>query len=192
MKTDVIRNPLTLIAIFAGISEVAMATVLPSLPLENQKIFMWFVMAYPLLLVCGFFYVLIWKREALYAPSDFKDDATWLRVLQNNQRKILDKYPLEPAIAAPSETDAGSDQREDQILLEQNSFYNFLKSLHLTPDTIKQMMAGVNNADDLSTLAFKLTSNNGISEKIKKVFNDFPGSKDDFEKLKLKITEADK
>lgn len=99
MKTEIIKNPLTLIAIFAGLSDVAMTAILPSLPFETQKTFMWFVMGYPLLLVCAFFYILIWKREALYAPSDFKDDATWLEILRDTTRKVLDKYPLEPAIA---------------------------------------------------------------------------------------------
>ena len=132
-KPEIIKNPLTLIAIFAGLSDLAMTAVLPLLPSETQRIFMWFVMGYPLLLVCGFFYVLIWKREALYAPSDFKDDATWLEVLRDKERRILDKYPLERAITCPSEaTDIYNQFKEDDNTLERNYFYRFLKSLGLT------------------------------------------------------------
>lgn len=184
MKTEIIKNPLTLIAIFAGLSDVAMTAILPSLPFETQKTFMWFVMGYPLLLVCAFFYILIWKREALYAPSDFKDDATWLEILRDTTRKILDKYPLEPAIATPSETSAVSHQIEEQNLLASNYFYKFLKSLDFTSDDINLIISGADNADDLPAIALKIASNKATSEKIKNVFNEFPRSKDDFYKLK--------
>ena len=183
-KTETIKNPLTLIAIFVGLSDLAMTSVLPFLQSENQSIFMWFVMGYPLLLVCGFFYILIWKREALYAPSDFKDDATWLEVLRDKQRKILDKYPLERAIVSPSESTNASNQIEKQDILEQNNFYGFLKSLGLTHDNIKLIISRVDNVDELPDMVSNLTSTKGASEKITRVLNDFQRSKDDFYKLK--------
>ncbi len=208
-KTEFIRNPLTLIATFAGISEVAMTAALPFLPSEIQKTFMWFVMVYPTFLVICFFYILIWKREVLYAPSDFKDDETWLKVYRDKQLQILEKYPLEPAIASPSEKttheklggvkepslkrrlSAGLELGELAPLLEENNFYKFLKALGLTPPVIKKIISSAGHADDLSDIALEQTSKE-IAEKIKIVFNEFPTSKTDFYELKSRLEEFNK
>ena len=50
-----VQNPLTIIAIFAGIAEIAGTTVLLGLPLEIQRVFVWFVISFPFLLVVAFF-----------------------------------------------------------------------------------------------------------------------------------------
>ena len=183
-KPETIKNPLTLIAIFAGLSDVAMTSVLPFLQSENESIFMWFVMFYTSLLAGIFFYILIWKREALYAPSDFKDDATWLEVYRNEEHKILAKYPVERAIVSPSESTNVSNQIEKQDTMEQNDFYGFLKSLGLTHDNIKLIISSVHNVDELPGEVSKLTSMKGASEKITRILNDFQRSKNDFYKLK--------
>lgn len=69
-----IKNPLTVIAIFAGLAEVFGVLVLPHLTVCVQFIFVWFVMLFPCLLVALFFYVLWNKHGVLYAPSDFSDE----------------------------------------------------------------------------------------------------------------------
>jgi len=69
-----IKNPLTIIAIFAGIVEVSSTTVLPFISEEVQKTYIWFLMAFPSLLVLSFFATLNWNNKALYAPSDFQSD----------------------------------------------------------------------------------------------------------------------
>lgn len=50
-----IKNPLTIIGLFAGIAEVAGTAVLPLVSLELQKFFVWYVMGFPVLLVVLFF-----------------------------------------------------------------------------------------------------------------------------------------
>ncbi|WP_085678223.1 MULTISPECIES: hypothetical protein [unclassified Pseudomonas] len=69
-----IKNPLTIIAIFAGIVEVSSTTVLPFISEEVQKTYIWFLMVFPSLLVLSFFATLNWNNKALYAPSDFQTD----------------------------------------------------------------------------------------------------------------------
>ena len=69
-----VKNPLTVIAIFAGIAEVSGTAVLPLLEKYTQKLFIWFIMGFPLLLVVAFFLILYFKNYVLYAPSDFKDE----------------------------------------------------------------------------------------------------------------------
>lgn len=74
-----VRNPLTVIAIFAAVAESFGAGVLPFLEGEVQDIFVRFVMFFPCALVGLFFFVLWFKPDALYAPADFKTDAAYLQ-----------------------------------------------------------------------------------------------------------------
>lgn len=73
-----VRNPLSVIAIFAGIAEVCAAVVLPLLDGEAQHRFMLFVMFFPCALVGLFFFVLWFKARVLYAPTDYQNDENWL------------------------------------------------------------------------------------------------------------------
>ena len=69
-----IKNPLTIIGLFAGIAEVAGTAVLPLVSTELQKFFIWYVMGFPILLVVLFFFTLNRNPKVLYAPSDFVDE----------------------------------------------------------------------------------------------------------------------
>ena len=73
-KINSINNPLTIIAMFAGIAEISSTCALVFVNSELQYIFIWFVLGFPILLVLLFFIVLIFKPRVLYAPSDFKDE----------------------------------------------------------------------------------------------------------------------
>ncbi len=77
-----IKNPLTIIAIFAGLAEVGGTVVLPLLQQRTQSVYVWFLMLFPTLLVGVFFWVLYNKHHVLYAPSDFRDDSTFRDVMQ--------------------------------------------------------------------------------------------------------------
>lgn len=80
-----VQNPLTIIAIFAGLAELAGTGVLIGLPLEIQKVFVWFVMGFPIGLVLSFFLVLVFKHEVLYAPSDFADENHFVGLLRKRR-----------------------------------------------------------------------------------------------------------
>ena len=73
-----INNPLTIIAIFAGLAEIACSVALVALDKEIQIIFVWFVMGFPTVLVILFFWVLWWKPTSLYAPSDYSNEDNFL------------------------------------------------------------------------------------------------------------------
>jgi len=73
-----IANPLTIIGLFAALSEVAMVVALKSVDPDQQYVFIWFVMGFPALLVVLFFITLNFNHEVLYAPSDYRDDATFI------------------------------------------------------------------------------------------------------------------
>ncbi|HGF3751091.1 TPA: helix-turn-helix domain-containing protein [Vibrio parahaemolyticus] len=83
-----VSNPLTIIAIFAGVAETLAAVALVQLPLEIQSVFVYFVMAFPMAIVLLFFFVLYFKNIVLYAPSDFDDQKHYLQA--NNLREKVD------------------------------------------------------------------------------------------------------
>jgi hypothetical protein len=80
-----VRNPLTIIAIFAGIAEVSGTAVLPFVNSDHQQVFIWFLIVLPTLLVILFFLTLNFNGSVLYAPSDFKDEGNYMRVQRFDQ-----------------------------------------------------------------------------------------------------------
>lgn len=73
-----INNPLTIIALFAALAEVAGTVSLVSLDKTLQQTFLWFVMGFPILLVLLFFIILIFRPRVLYGPSDYKDEKNFM------------------------------------------------------------------------------------------------------------------
>lgn len=78
-KIGHIKNPLTVIAIFAAIAEISGTTVLPFIESENQGIYIWFLMLFPVFLVGILFLTLNFNHKVLYAPSDYKNEDNFLK-----------------------------------------------------------------------------------------------------------------
>jgi hypothetical protein len=78
-KIGTIKNPLTIIAMFAAIAEISGTAVLPFISAENQGTYIWFLMIFPLLLIIVFFLTLNFNHKVLYAPSDFKDEENFFK-----------------------------------------------------------------------------------------------------------------
>ena len=81
-KISRVENPLTIIAVFSGITEVAAASALPFLTAEVQATFVWFLITFPFALIAAFFLTLNFNTKALYAPGDYRDDKYFLQALQ--------------------------------------------------------------------------------------------------------------
>ncbi|MCZ4324563.1 ArsR family transcriptional regulator [Pseudomonas anguilliseptica] len=77
-----ISNPLTVVAIFSGLAEAFATVALINVPPEIQSTFVYFVMAFPVLIVLLFFAVLNWNHSVLYAPSDFEDETMYLESMK--------------------------------------------------------------------------------------------------------------
>ena len=91
-----VKNPLTVIAIFASLAEVFGVITLPELHGCVQVMFTVFVMLFPCLLVCLFFYVLWHRHEVLYAPSDYSDERNFnLYVRKGSLEQQLNKIDAE-------------------------------------------------------------------------------------------------
>ncbi len=82
-KIGHVKNPLTVIAIFAALTEVGGTAVLPFIDKGTQQIYIWFLMVFPVFLVAVFFLVLYKKHHVLYAPTDFKDDQTFKELFES-------------------------------------------------------------------------------------------------------------
>src|ERR1051326_8937361 len=82
-KIGTIRNPLTIIAIFAAIAEISGTMVLPFVAEANQGTYIWFLMIFPILLVVLFFATLNFNHRVLYAPSDFKNEDNFFKAIRN-------------------------------------------------------------------------------------------------------------
>ncbi len=80
-KIGPIKNPLTIIAIFAAIAEISGTIVLPFIVPENQSIYVWFLIVFPILLIVLFFLTLNFNHKVLYAPSDYQNEDNFLRSL---------------------------------------------------------------------------------------------------------------
>jgi hypothetical protein len=85
-KIKAVNNPLTIIAIFAALAEVAGTAALAAVDKELQRTFVWFVMGFPTLLVALFFITLNFNPKVLYAPSDFRNEENFINTLIGTQR----------------------------------------------------------------------------------------------------------
>jgi len=87
-KFSKVDNPLTIIAIFAGITEVVTSVALPFLQQETQQIFVWFLILFPFALIGAFFLTLNFNTKVLYAPADYRDEKHFLEALRLSKDTI--------------------------------------------------------------------------------------------------------
>lgn len=128
-----ISNPLTIIAIFAALAEIAGTISLGIVDASLQSVFVWFVMLFPVLLVASFFLTLNFNPKVLYAPADFRDDKSFIATVSGDfDRPFLtvqrgDVGPLPKTLPPSREIDEG---RADAGLKSANaSFALLLKRL---------------------------------------------------------------
>jgi tetratricopeptide (TPR) repeat protein len=130
------RNPLGIIALFI-VMIYTMATLLVGLSKLDpglQKIFVWFLVTFPVLVLIAF-YILVTKHSGkLYAPQDFSDEANFLRILEaaefeksprfisfirelsNNAEKELDDLRAElKKTSVPSLTEEPSEEVKEKL-----------------------------------------------------------------------------
>lgn len=112
----VVRNPLTVIAVFAGLAEISATIALPQLPPEVQSVFVWFVMLFPTFLV-GLFFLLLWKKhQVLYAPSDFSNEDNFMQhwLPDTRTRKQVAAEEIARDIVEADDNASLSDQEADR------------------------------------------------------------------------------
>jgi hypothetical protein len=100
-KIKKVSNPLTIIAIFAGLAEVSGTIVLPFLKDSSQDLYVWFLMVFPTILISLFFLTLNFNHKVLYAPSDFQDEDNFLKLFgkptsDDRLKKLSSEIKAEP------------------------------------------------------------------------------------------------
>jgi hypothetical protein len=73
-----INNPLTIIAIFAALAEINATVAIKLLNPNLHYIFVWFIIGFPTLLVVLFFVTLNYNTKAMYSPSDYREDKSFI------------------------------------------------------------------------------------------------------------------
>lgn len=81
-----ITNPLTIIAIFAGITEVMCTGALAFVSNTYEIWIVIFLVFFSFILVLLFFITLYFNHKVLYAPSDYTDEANFM--LASNLGKL--------------------------------------------------------------------------------------------------------
>lgn len=149
-KFGTVKNPLTIIAIFAGTAEVSGTAILPFLEPQNQTLYVWFLMIFPLTIVIFFFITLNWNYKVLYAPSDFENEDNFVNILQKASTSDLlakETKEIDDLIEPASDTTiAGTISGETQINL------NEVNISVPTPLTINDLIEKLGLAtDEIST-----------------------------------------
>lgn len=113
-KVGVIKNPLSVIAIFAGIAEISGTMVLPHIEPSNQELYIWFLMIFPFTLVVLFFITLNWNYKVLYAPSDFEDEDNFVNLQKASTSELLFKFEEDLIQEEVSDSEACSNERVEK------------------------------------------------------------------------------
>lgn len=88
-----ISNPMTVIAIFAALSETSAAVSLPFLDNNQREIYVWFLISFPFYLLFLFFLTLNFNHRSLYAPSDFDKEENFIKIIDGAERSESRKLP---------------------------------------------------------------------------------------------------
>lgn len=169
-KIGHIKNPLTVIAIFAAIAEISGTTVLPFIESENQEIYIWFLMLFPVFLVGIFFLTLNFNHKVLYAPSDYKNEDNFLKsfgkaTTQEKEDKLREEIeeaegnsPTEEGVAEPEASDASAQEPSSSSTPPQRT-----TSFAFNPEHHSSLIANVSLAEKLSIM--KLSKDMGLEFK---------------------------
>lgn len=87
-----ITNPMTLIAIFATLSETSAAISLPFLDDDDREYYLWFLISFPFYLLLLFFITLNFNYRSLYSPSDFRKGKHFIKTMDDSpcrRKRIL-------------------------------------------------------------------------------------------------------
>ena len=136
-ENTIIKNPLTVISIFAGLAEVAGTAVLPFVNEANQNTYIWFLIIFPILLVVLFFITLNFNPKVLYAPSDFRDENNYMDLFRPSstveRKEKLDEEIQETTIEEESKKQSRdikelSSSRDKRLAnyYDQNYFFKIL------------------------------------------------------------------
>lgn len=166
-KIGHIKNPLTVIAIFAAIAEISGTTVLPFIEADNQSIYIWFLMFFPIFLVGIFFLTLNFNHRVLYAPSDYKGEKNIVnpygKASPEEQGNKLREEVEEIEAEDTAEKSSASESADNSEKEAESGHDKFMSAAKLNSIRNRQLMADVTLAEKLAVN--KLTKELGLNFK---------------------------
>ncbi|MGJ5075513.1 hypothetical protein [Bradyrhizobium oligotrophicum] len=95
-----IRNPLSVVALFIsliyGMSASLFSYSVSSLTRENQTILVWFIVLFPVAVLCVFAWLVAKHHLKLYGPGDFRSDDSFVSTFRSaTTKEILEKREAE-------------------------------------------------------------------------------------------------
>ncbi len=206
-KSSSIKNPLVMVGVFASISELAMSVVLTQLPSNLQEKFLWFVMGFPSVLICIFFFILYKRPAVFFSPSDYSRQELYVSSigatsqvpeLTIKMRQLEETVvALQAFIGSSKEIENGATDLSKALKsidfnfrLEANPFFAHMKNeLKIEPELIMDI---VKSETDLTQVAAKIAK---ISEKkadrFRILVTSFPDAASDFLQLKELVTKGE-
>ena len=101
-------NPLGIIATFVFFIEAITASSLHLLRDHHDLLekVVYFIIAFPTFIALAFFAILVTKREALFAPGDFKDEENFVKLLTRVRELELDQKVNAVSVDPPTEIES--------------------------------------------------------------------------------------
>lgn len=175
-KVGIVKNPLSVIAIFAGVAEISGTGVLPFVSPENQELYIWFLMTFPFTLIILFFATLNWNHKVLYAPSDYQSDDSFLEGIRASSstrdeiisfEQTLDSN-IDAAISTTTIDDIGTQEGRNRVA--QSIKESIRKSAFISIDT-RPLLGDEGQLYELPFVAF--SSVGDLTNQIYFLINDY-------------------
>ncbi|WP_165681930.1 hypothetical protein [Metapseudomonas otitidis] len=175
-KLGTVKNPLSVIAIFAGIAEISGTGVLPFIEKENQYLYIWFLMTFPFTLILLFFATLNWNHKKLYAPSDYSNDLYFLDSARNTKSprpevsdlKETIEHNIETAINTTTSEENQDPQEKARVI---DAIKNSIKRSSFITIDARPLTGSENNIFELPFVAFP--SLNDLTDEIYFLINSY-------------------
>lgn len=116
-STGLTRNPLGIIALFIsliyGFACLVLSTSIDNLRSNCERLpLIWFIILFPVVILIAFIYLVINHHEKLYAPSDFREDDSFIQTI--DEKKVKKKQLQELKELESSEPTNSKDIVEHQ------------------------------------------------------------------------------
>jgi hypothetical protein len=163
-----ITNPMTIIAIFATLSEASAAVSLPFLDDEERALYIWFLISFPFYLLFLFFATLNFNYRSLYAPSDFEKGEDFLTVMKSAGRK--DNTPSPPNLPARHYV-CLPERLKDLHIVDARltgqplAFSSLLESIQLPQKNLAQVIVFLTCADSETSLKESVLKHSKLTKK---------------------------
>ncbi len=118
-----IRNSLTIIALFIGLTEIAIGIYFSKAPTNYQTPLVWFLVIFPIIYLIGFFAVLFYRPQNFYGPGDFKKDESYISLYKQAVKST------EESIPATNSNTSGTKNEKSDLELSESSLTSLIKPL---------------------------------------------------------------